>query len=97
MIGAPSFATLAAMIDRAESDAGAAGKALAAISGGGPMGLTPDAVKASPEWRAAHAGYARAAAILGQLNSLAMRHHKPAMIERARARRFAKMESSNGR
>jgi hypothetical protein len=55
------------------NDASAAGKNLTSISGGGPMGLTPDSVKASPEYRIAKADYERAASVLRAFNA----KHKP--------------------
>lgn len=51
-----------------EADAAAKGRALAALSGGGPMGLTPDHVRASPAWREASAAYAEAFQALRRFN-----------------------------
>lgn len=39
--------------DSLEEEANRAGKALKALSGGGAMGMTPDAVRATPEWKRA--------------------------------------------
>lgn len=39
--------------DELEAEYQRAGRALKALSGGGPMGLTPAAVRATPEWQAA--------------------------------------------
>jgi len=89
MTARPSWESLVAAIDRADGEARAASAALRALSGGGPMGLTPDAVKASPAWRAAREQYERAAAMLAHLSGQGMRHHKAAMIARARAHRAA--------
>ena len=52
-----------------EAEMYAAGRALNAISGAGPMGLTPDSVKASPEWKAKRASYDRAFAALRAFNT----------------------------
>ena len=41
-----------------------AGRALGAISGGGPMNLTPDDVKASPTWRALYSAERKAFAAM---------------------------------
>ncbi|HLF12454.1 MAG TPA: hypothetical protein VJA26_14700 [Gammaproteobacteria bacterium] len=39
--------------DRLEAEYVATGMALKKLSGGGPMGLTPDSVRATPEWKEA--------------------------------------------
>lgn len=99
MSGAPAFPELLAAIAAAEIDQRAASADLQAIPGigSGPMGLTPDAVKASPAYRAARARYDAATARLRKLNGLAMRHHGPAMrahsIAARDARRAAAMAS----
>lgn len=45
--------------DAIEAEANAASLHLKAVSGAekGPMGLTPDHIKATPEWKAAHSTY----------------------------------------
>lgn len=48
----------------------AASKKLKAIAGGGTMGLTPDSVKASPEYKQAKAEYSAAFARVRAFNSL---------------------------
>jgi len=52
-----------------ECDVARTSKALKAISGGGPMGLTPDNVKTSPEYRAAKRAYDTAFSRLRTFNS----------------------------
>jgi hypothetical protein len=51
-------------------------RALDAISGGGPMGLTPDAVKATAEWRALRAESAAAFQRLRTFNAWYVRAFK---------------------
>jgi hypothetical protein len=51
-----------------EREAKDASLALRAISGGGSMGLTPDSVRNSPEWRKAKSTYEFAAALLRDYN-----------------------------
>jgi len=64
-----------------EAEHKAAGAALRAIPGigSGRMGLTPDHVKASPDYRAARAAYDRAFAALRRFNGA----HKPAKRQRS--------------
>lgn len=58
---------------RLEAERAAASAELRAFPKDGPMGLTPDAVKATPEWRAASARYQAAHEALRQFNQ----RHKP--------------------
>lgn len=69
------------------------GKVLREIPGvgSGPMGLTPDAIKASPEYRAAKAAYDKAFAALRAFNGKYVKLFK-AEISAERAERFAKKE-----
>lgn len=46
-----------------------AGRALKALSGGGPMGLTPAHVRATPEWKAAKGAADAAFAALRAFNA----------------------------
>lgn len=85
----PAWPILSAAIASAEIDAAAASCAWRAISGGGPMGLTPDSVKAGPQWKAAAARYRQAAARLASLNGLALRHYRAECRASAMARREA--------
>jgi hypothetical protein len=52
-----TFEEARAIRDRREAEARAAGDALKAFPKDGPMGLTPDHIKFSPEFRAAKARY----------------------------------------
>lgn len=54
--------------DALQAEVDRTGAALRALSGGGAMGLTPDDVKASPEWQAAKRAYDAAFAALRQFN-----------------------------
>lgn len=79
-----------AMRDAWDSEAKAASQALNAIAGvgSGPMGLTPDAIKFSPEYQRARSTYERAAAKLRHLNGWIMRHYR----KEARAESVARRE-----
>lgn len=68
IIHANSFAQLKIEQSRLEAIATDTGKALRALSGGGPMGLTPDSVRATPEWQAASKAYAQAFYALREFN-----------------------------
>lgn len=89
-LGAPSFADALALRDELRAKADATGRAIAAISGGGPMNLTPDHVKAGAEWRAADRAYKEAAAPLRAINAWLMRHYKAETRQREMDRRAAR-------
>lgn len=74
-----------------EADAKAASDSLGAMSGGGPMGLTPDPVKFSPAYQDARRTYERAADRLRNLNVWIMRHY------RKEARAYAQASRKGGR
>lgn len=59
-------------------------------AGSGAMGLTPDAIKFSPEYRAAREGYASAAARLAQFNSKFCQRFKAELSARRMATRQQK-------
>jgi hypothetical protein len=44
-------------------------KALRAISGGGLMGMTPENVRATPEWQLANSNYAKSSAMVRAYNT----------------------------
>ena len=66
-----------------------ASRRLAAVPGvgSGPMGLTPDAVKASPEYRQARAYYQAAHEHARRINAWLQRHYRAETRADARARR----------
>lgn len=68
-----------------------AGARLAAIpgTGSGPMGLTPDHVKALPEWRAAYGAYWQAHKALAALNGRFVKLFRHELAEERSARREA--------
>lgn len=68
--------------------------ALNALSGGGSMGLTPGAVRSSPEWQTANREYALAFAALRAFNKIYMRRYKREFLEDRRQRRRARIEAS---
>jgi len=53
-----------------------AGQALNALSGNGPMGLTPDTVRATPEWQTAKRAYQAAFAALRDFNAVYCKRFK---------------------
>lgn len=57
-------------------------------AGAGPMGLTPDSIKASPEWQAAYARFWRAQEALCRHNGAA-RHYRFELAQERKARRAA--------
>lgn len=59
-----------------ECEAKASSDALGAMSGGGPMGMTPDPVKFSPAYQDARRTYERAADRLRNLNGWIMRTYR---------------------
>ncbi len=84
------FAAFIAARDIIESDCRAASDRLAALgANSGPMGLTPDSVKFSPEFRQARADYESAFRALQSLNRRNAKRFAPeirarAMLERER-------------
>lgn len=87
----PPWPILAAAIEAArlsEREAAARLRAVPGI-GAGPMGLTPDSVKAGPAYREARAYHAAAFERLRALNGLAARHYRPQCRAAAIASRAA--------
>ena len=76
MIGAP-YSVARAVYARLDLEAAAASRALRGIAGvgAGAMGLTPDSVKASPEYRRARLAYDSSAATLRDYAKTFMRQH----------------------
>lgn len=64
----PGYVSARKHADDLHAAAQAAGQTLAQYPRG-PLGLTPDDVKASPAWRADHAAYERAHAAARQFNA----------------------------
>jgi len=73
-------------VDELDAEADRTGKALKALSGGGQMGMTPDHVKASPEWKAAKRDYEKANAALRDFNSTYTKRFKKEIQEDRRSR-----------
>lgn len=85
------FAIWRAARDRLESELSEAAAAWRAIPGNGsrPMGLTPDSVKNSPQWRAAYSRYWQAHKALARHNSGARRIYGKELAQEAQERRAA--------
>lgn len=83
-----SYAIWNAARDLAETECKAAGRALDAVPGvgSGTMGLTPDSVKSSPEYRAARARWEEAFATLRRINAEGPRLYRKEMKAERRAR-----------
>lgn len=65
------------------------GRALQALSGGGSMGMTPDAVRATPAWKAARRAADDAFAALRSFNADYVRRFKKEIAEDRGRRRQA--------
>ena len=87
---APSFSIFKATRDALDAELSAATKSLKAIPGhaSGPMGLTPDAVKALPAWQAARARLDRAFAAVRAFNGANVKRY----ARELKAERDAKRE-----
>jgi len=72
--------------DELEAEVDRTSRALKALSGGGPLGLTPDDVRATPEWKAAKRAADDAFAALQAFNKVYVRRFKQE-IKRDRQRR----------
>lgn len=84
----PTWHEARALQAKWQGEAKVASDALGAMSGGGPMGLTPDPVKFSPAYQAARDVYERAADRLRNLNGWIMRTYR----KEARAAAMADQE-----
>lgn len=86
---APGFAVWRAARDELHAALAAASARWGAIpgSGSGPMGITPDHIKRSPEWQESHAAYWRAHRALAAHNREGMRHYRREIAADARAAR----------
>jgi hypothetical protein len=93
MTRAIDFALYQVARDSREATLTAANAALQAIPGigSGPMGLTPDHVRRSPEYQAARRAYDAAHHALGQLNGKWCKHFAPELRAEREARRAAKL------
>lgn len=72
----PTWDEARTLRDQWAAEAKAASDAVGAMSGGGPMGLTPDPVKFSPAYQDARRTYERAADRLRNLNGWIMRTYR---------------------
>lgn len=90
-----AFIAAKARRDALERDHRAAAFALKAVDGigSGRLGLTPDSVKMTPEYRAARAAYDRAFAELRSFNATFVRTFKAELAAERRAR-VAEKESA---
>jgi hypothetical protein len=59
-----------------EAEAERTGKALKALSGGGPMGMTPEGVRSTSEWKAAKREWDTAFAALRNFNAVYVKRFK---------------------
>lgn len=66
---------------RLDAECSRAGRALKALSGGGPMGLTPEGVRATPAWKAAKRAADVAFAELRKFNATYVRRYKREIAE----------------
>ena len=73
--------------ERLDAEATRLGRALRALSGGGPMGITPDHVRATPAWRSAKREFDAAFAALRNFNAVFVRRFKREMLQERRAKR----------
>ncbi len=80
------YATAKSIRDFAERNAAEAGATLQQFPKGA-MGLTPDSVKATPEWRKAKAQYEVAAQQLRNANAYMVKHYRAEMAAERAARR----------
>lgn len=68
---------------------------LRALAGGGPMGLTPDSVKQSPEFKAAQSVFNYWHARLRQFNAAFIRQYGKQYHAELRAKRESMMKGGN--
>jgi hypothetical protein len=70
------YAQAKAIADQLDAEYNQTGRALKELSGGGPMGLTPDSVRETPKWKAAKRAFDEAAAALRAFNTVYLRRFK---------------------
>lgn len=80
------YAQATALRDELTAEYDRTSRALQALSGGGDMGLTPAAVQATSEWKAAKREYAAAFAALRNFNAIYVKRFKKEMREDRRRR-----------
>jgi len=90
-----TFAEAQAKADELWNASTATGRALAAFPTG-PMGLTPDAVRATPEWKAAYAANESAMTALRDFNGPYTKKFKKEIIAARDAKREAKLAAAGG-
>lgn len=73
--------------DQLEAETDRTDKALKALSGGGARGLTPDHIKATPEWKKAKQDFDKAFAALRSFNEVYVRRFKEDLARDRRMRR----------
>lgn len=83
-----------ALRDRLEAKEKEAGRKLRELSGGGPMGLTPDAIRATPAWQKARREYNAAFAELRSFNQDYTRRFKQEIASERREKRTMKSTRS---
>lgn len=98
--GNPDYSRAKARKAELEAEYERTGKALKALSGGGPMGMTPEQVRATHEWKAAKHAADAAFAALRAFNSVYVhrykqeiaqdRKHKEATVNKAQVKSWMK-------
>ena len=89
-----TFGIAKAVNDHLERAAKEAGAKLSNMSGGGPMGLTPDSVKQTDAWRRAHAGYNSAHAALRAHNLHFTKEYKKELAAHRDAERMSRVRAT---
>lgn len=89
----PAFLAYRAARDSLERCARVASAKLNAIpgTGAGVMGLTPDCVKARPDWQEAYSAYWQAHKALRELNGRCVRQFRAELQQEQRERRAAQL------
>lgn len=64
-----------------EAESDLTGRILKELSGGGPMGLTPESVRSTKKWKAASRAYSSAFAALRAFNKVYIRRFKKKIIQ----------------
>lgn len=72
--------------DRLEAEVARTGKALREISGGGPMGLTPESVRSTQKWKTAKREANTAMAELQEFNTVFVRRFKKEIAQDRKTR-----------
>jgi hypothetical protein len=88
-----SYQSLKALADKFDAECIEHGKVMNSFPKG-PMNLTPDHIRNTPEYQAARKAYDRSFSLLREVNAMLVKHHKKELLAERDARRAARLKES---